>query len=647
MIAGTGPMAKTMPGAQAGAPDLFSGALQAHRAGNLADAIAGYREALALMPGSAELRNCLGSALGGAGDLAGAVAQFRSAVALDPAFGAAHANLAHALAALGEHDAAAAAFRQALSVRVDDPALLHGLGDSLLRSNRPDEAIAAFRRSLALRPDAPETCTELAGALLRRGEAGQAVALCCKALEVRPDHAGAYQNLGAALWTLGRLDDAVVCFRHFATLRPDDPAGVNGLGVCLKDMGRAAEAEAVYRAGLARFPQEATLLNNLAIALSEQGRFGEAEEMARQARARDAAAIEAVLTHGNVLLAQGRLPEAIVCYRDAVEADPAHAPAHQNLAMALLANGELREGWLEYEWRWQMPEGREAARDFAQPQWRGEPDAGGGAGRTILVHAEQGFGDTLQFCRYVPMLAARGFRVVFEVQGPLKRLLGGLPGVAALVARGDPLPRFDLHCPLLSLPLAFGTELGSIPASQHYLAADPAAAAGWAARLANCEGLRVGIVWGGNARAHSSRFAAIDRRRSAPAEAFGALADIPGVTLFSLQKDRGAAPAGVFDFTDEIGDFADTAALIANLDLVVSVDTSVAHLAGALGKPVWLLDRFDPCWRWLRDRACAPWYPTMRIFRQQTPGDWDDVFRRVRAELAARAAQGVVRAVPA
>jgi len=270
-------------------------------------------------------------------------------------------------------------------------------------------------------------------------------------------------------------------------------------------------------------------------------------------------------------------------------------------------------------------------RDFAQPQWRGQS----AEKRTLLIHAEQGLGDSLQFCRYAPLAAARGLKVVLEVQRPLVRLLRSLSGVELVVEAGGELPSFDFHCPMLSLPLALDTTLATVPSAAFYLQADRALIAAWRTRLAARPGLRIGLAWAGRSRIHASELAAVDRRRSIALDHLAPLFDLPGFQFFSLQKDDPKAPADVplTDFMDEMEDFADTAALIANLDLVISVDTAIAHLAAALGKPVWLLNRYDSCWRWLRTREDSPWYPSLRMFRQPAAGDWRTVIERVGAEL--------------
>ena len=324
---------------------------------------------------------------------------------------------------------------------------------------------------------------------------------------------------------------------------------------------------------------------------------------------------------------QGRLDDAVVCLRRAVELKPDFADAHGNLAIALLARGDWTEGWAEYEWRWQTPPMIMARREFAQPRWHGEA----GSGQTLLVHAEQGLGNSLQFCRYAPLAAERGLRVVVEVQKPLARLLGSLPAIQGVVARGEALPHFDLHCPMLSLPRAFGTTTATIPGAPSYLHADSAKVAAWWTRLAALprRGPRIGLAWAGSSKLRS------DSRRSLAPDRLAPLFERPGAHFFSLQKDGPAAPTALplTDFMNEMEDFADTAALVANLDLVISVDTAVAHLAAAIGKPVWMLDRFDPDWRWLAGRHGSPWYPTLRLYRQPRPGDWDGVVAAVAHDL--------------
>jgi hypothetical protein len=342
---------------------------------------------------------------------------------------------------------------------------------------------------------------------------------------------------------------------------------------------------------------------------------------------------EALNNLGNALRATGQLDEADASYRRALALRPDDGDTRYHHAMLMLARGDMPAGWEAHEWRWQARAVNWPRRDFPQPRWRGEP----AAGRTLLITSEQGFGDVLQFCRYAPLVAATGLRVILEAPKPLVRLMQSLAGVEQVVALGEPLPDFDLQCPMMSLPLAMGTTMQTIPGEVPYLSPDAAQVTAWRSRLSALDGraLCVGLVWEGGVDKESPSDRAVGRRRSMAPALLAPLFEIPNVQFISLQKDGTRAPVDfpLTDFMDEIADFADTAALVRNLDLVISVDTSVAHLAGALGKPVWLMDRFIPCWRWLTGRRDSPWYPTMWICRQPSPDDWASVVREVARDL--------------
>ena len=347
-----------------------------------------------------------------------------------------------------------------------------------------------------------------------------------------------------------------------------------------------------------------------------------------------------VKAHSNLAIAlreQGRVADAEAGFKRALELDPAYAEAHVNYAFLLLQTGRFERGWQEYEYRWQA-KNHEPLPAFGKPLWLGESDV---RNKSILLWAEQGLGDSIQFVRYATLLAQRGATVHLLVPPPLKALLASCTGVASVLVPGEPLPPFDYHCPLLSLPLACKTELDTIPANIPYLAASAAAIAQWRDRLGEPQALRVGLVWAGSPRTNQPSAEAIDRQRSIGFNRLQALLDIEGIEFYSLQVGEPARSQlnghpKVRDFTGQLHDFSDTAALIANLDLVISVDTSVIHVAGALGKPVWLLNRYNTCWRWLSDRSDSPWYPSLRIFRQLTLGDWDGVIDDVRQALLQR-----------
>ncbi|OGU10250.1 MAG: hypothetical protein A2075_21610 [Geobacteraceae bacterium GWC2_58_44] len=428
----------------------------------------------------------------------------------------------------------------------------------------------------------------------------------------------------------GKLPEAALLYRSL--IAAGEPCAVDArinLGAILDQEGRHEEALGEYRQALELGEGNPLALNNMGNSLMKLGRFGEAAQRFRLALLQSPECLEARLALGAALQRGGDAPGAIACFRDMLQLDPSCAEAHWNLSLALLLSGAFREGWQEYQWRWRRDSFTSPGRGFREPLWDGAPLAG----RRLLVHAEQGFGDTIQFIRYLPMLAAAGGTVLAECQSAsLRPLLERIPGVGAVFVMGEELPPFDLQVPLLSLPHLFGTTLENLPARVPYLSADPERLAAWRQRMGALDGVRVGLAWAGKP--------VPDPFRSSTLEALAPLGGIPGVTFYCLQLGEGAAGAGapgleLVDLTAEISDFGDTAALISHLDLVISVDTSVAHLAGALGKPVWLLLPKAGDWRWLLEREDSPWYPSMRIFRQERQGEWGSVVERLSGELDA------------
>jgi hypothetical protein len=448
--------------------------------------------------------------------------------------------------------------------------------------------------------------------------------------EQYPNSGLVWKVLGFSLKAQGK--DALSAFQKATQFSPNDPETHHNLGVVLEGRGQLDAAAASYSRALALKPNLAEAHHSLGNTLQTLGQLDGAVASYHRALAIRPNHAETHHNLGLALQALDQLDAAAASYRQALAIKPDLVPTHVNLAVTLLARGDLPAGWEEFEWRWKTPLNSKLRRDFAQLQWRGE-DA---RGRTLLLHAEHGFGDTLHFCRYATLAAARGLRVIVEVQRPLVRLLRTLPGVDLVIERGCELPAFDLHCSMFSMPLALRTTLATIPYAASYLQAHKAQAAAWQTRLAALpdQGPRIGLVWAGNPRLDSPDWATLRLRSVAP-ERLAPLFDLPGLHFFSLQKGGVAAPEDfpLTDFMNEMQDFADTAALIANLDLVISVDTAIAHLAAALGKPVWVLNCFNPCWRWLRGRQDSPWYPSLRLFRQPKPGDWQAVIEKVRGEL--------------
>lgn len=483
-----------------------------------------------------------------------------------------------------------------------------------------------YRTVLAADPDNADALHLLGVIERRHGDPGRAVELIRRSLVLRPDLSSAAFNLANLLADLGRYAEAASLCKMAAALAPDDGQVAFRLGALRLWSADLAGAASTFGDLLSRQPDWADAWINLGSVQRERYRYADAEACHRNAVAAAPSHAAAWLNLGNALRAQERDAEAADCYRRAELIEPAAPLIGFNLAVLYLARGEFGEGWRRYESRLRF---KGAAHDPAGPPvWSGEPLEG----RRILVRSEQGFGDTLQFCRYVPLLIDRGAQVAIEAPKPLHRLLRSLRGGPSIVD-GTTMPNVDFQVPMMSLPLRFGTDLETIPADGPYLSPDPDAVRRVGGRLAALEverahGPRVGLCWAGAARPHDPDSFLVDRRRSLCQAQLAPPLAVEGPLFVSLQQG-GAPDPRIIDLMDPHGDFADTAALIANLDLVVTVDTAIAHLAGALGTPVWILSRHDGCWRWLRGRSDSPWYPTARLFRQERPGDWRAVLADV------------------
>lgn len=531
-----------------------------------------------------------------AGDLSGAETLYRAVLEEESGNLAALVNLAAILLCRG--DAAGARELSGRAVTRDDrhaPAW-NIKGAALARTGDPHGALECYDRALAIDPAFRDAALNRAGALIALGNFDEAVAVCEHLLQRDSSLASAQCILGLALAGLDRLDEALASFSRALERAPDMAEAHNGRADVLRRQGRVEEAVIGFSQAIACNPAFADAYNNRGIAWQYMRCYA----------------------------------EAIADYDAAIARAPAHADAHWNRALVLLLRGDFARGWPEYEWRWRSAAMRGLARDFPAPRWQGEDVAG----KTILLHAEQGLGDTLQFCRYAPLVRARGARVILEAPRPLARLLATLDGVDRVITAGDVFPPFDLQCPLLSLPGIFATTVETIPARVPYLAPDPAAVTAWRDRLGVKTGLRVGVVWAGRPGHHN------DRNRSLAAEQLVPWRDLPA-EFHCLQKEVAPADrsrlAGWMAFHDRaLGDLADTAALAAAMDVVVSVDTAVAHLAGALGLPLRLMLPFAADFRWLENREDSPWYPTARIFRQPAPGDWAAVVGGVARDLSSR-----------
>jgi tetratricopeptide (TPR) repeat protein len=480
--------------------------------------------------------------------------------------------------------------------------------------------------------------------LYRRGRIAAAEQAYRRVLSLRPDDASALSNLGLVLNQAARPDEAEIVLARALEIDPGHRGALLHQGLLMWQRGRLAESEAAYRAALARDPDNALAWNNLGLLLKDMNRLPESEAACRRALALNQNLAEVHNNLGNALWQLGRVEQSIDAYRHALALRPDYQAARANLALPLLCLGDYESAWPLYEARHDPSLGAEgvARPPVPYPQWQGESLVG----KSVLVWPEQGLGDSLQFCRYVPMLKALGAARVSVACAPTQaRLFETLPNVDRVIPLNGQgrIERHDYWCLMMSLPMRFGTTVATIPADVPYLHAQAEEVEAWRRRLpaSPAAGLKVGLVWAGNPRADQASSNAIDQRRSLDAQSFVPLLGTPGVTFVSLQLGDSTRPQIArlpaalrpFDPMGDVRDFADTAAIVENLDLVITVDTSTAHLVGALGKPVWVLSRYAACWRWFKGREDSPWYPGARVFRQTQPDAWDDVLQRVRQAL--------------
>ncbi len=529
------------------------------------------------------------------GRLAEAEALYRQILAVEPQHAGAWHHLGLLASQMGRPELAVASIHKALTLAPSDPAAHGNLGEIYRTMGRLKDAVASFHRALEIAPDSPVIANNLGLALTAQGQLREAVGQFRRIIALLPDSAIAHHNLAGALCRLRQFDEAIAADRQAIALQPDYAEAWCNLGAALDEKGRKDEAIAAYRRALELKEDFPDACCNLGSALNDLGQY----------------------------------EEALAAYRQTLRFQPDHRFARYNLSLLLLLHEEFEQGWPLFESRWAALDYR--PRPFPQPRWEGGPVEG----RRLLIHAEQGFGDSIQFIRFAPLIAARGAEIIVECQPALVDLLRTVAGVREVVTMGEPLPPFDLHAPTLSLPLAFQTASKTIPHNVPYLSPDPTRRAEWQERLGpKASRFRVGLRWAGNLQ--NERL----QKRHIPSNKLAPLLQVPDVDFFSLQLDAAAgrlqelpAPLAIIDHTGHIQNFADTAAFISELDLVISVDTAVAHLAGALGKPVWTLLPFVPDWRWGLKSDQTPWYPTMRLFRQPALGDWESCVSQVVAAL--------------
>ncbi len=602
-------------------PRLFAQATALHAAGDHPRAEALYRQVLATAPKHPDALHLLGRLACDVGNARAALPWLRAAIAERPRLAEFHASLADALLALGQGVEAEASARKAARLKPDSAAIQLIHARALLALGQAAAAAQACRRALVRDPKLAAAHSALGAALLSAGDPAGALSAFRAACALLPGDADAAFNLGCALRGAGNGAAAVAAFRDAVSRNPGHAPAWGNLGLALQDGGDPDGAVDALRRAAALAPHEARAWMNLGLAERASSRFAAAEAAFRRAVA-IAPTADALCCLGNALRDQAaadaaRLIEAEAVLGQALAQDPQHRESHVALAVTRLLRGDLPAAWPDFGWRPAALVGR--AR-FSGAVWRGQEISG-----TLLIYAEQGAGDFIQFGRYVGLAAARAADTVVVVPPALCRLAASIASVRVMAAGGT-LPAYEAACADMDLPMIFGASLDTIPSATPYLSAAAEDVSAWRARIAGLQGRAVGVAWAGNAAYFH------DAQRSVPVEVLAPLRGVPGVSFVSLQPGA-AAPAWMTDWTADLSDFAATAALISALDLVICVDSAVCHLAGALARPVWLLNRYAPDWRWLLGRDDSPWYPTLRQFRQRVPGAWDDVIAEVGGEL--------------
>ncbi|MGZ4977081.1 MAG: DUF6165 family protein [Methylobacter sp.] len=570
-----------------------------YTSGNLNEAFDLFRNILSLYSKNTSLINILGEIELRRGNLQECVKFLSASIKLDPKQSSAYSNRGIALNKLKRFDEALSSYDQAIALKPDFADAYSNRGGTLKELKRFDEALSSYRQAIAL----------------------------------KPNYAEAYSNRGIVLKELKRFDEALADYDQAIALKPDYAEAYYNRGIVLKELKRADEALSSYRQAITLNPNYVAAYSNLGNLLNELKRFDEALSSYERAIALKLDFAEAHYNRGIVLQELGRFDEALANYEQAITLKPDYAEAYWNKSLLNLLLGDYEQGWRLYEWRWNLEPFTSTKRNFQQPLWLGEESI---EGKTILLHSEQGLGDTILFCRYAAMVAALKVNVVIEVPKSLVSLISGLKGHFTIVEEGGLLPDFDVYCPLMSLPLALKTTIETIPLVVPYLYAKDEFLNAVAADLDDLSGYKIGLCWQGS-KTHKA-----DAERSPGLEPFKKLFEVSGTYFFTLQTGSraefsNAAGASAVDLGHEIDEltlpFEETAALIMHLDLVITSDTSIAHLAGALGKTVWIVLPYMAEWRWLIDREDSPWYPNARLFRQRQRGDWTELFDRVAARL--------------
>ncbi len=650
----------------------FKTGLTLQQQGKLAEAARLYEDILAADKTHVAALHCLGAIAYQTGNLERAVTLIANAVRINPKIASADPYRGAALNQLNRHEEALAICNEAITLKPDFAEAHYNRGNALYGLGRPDEALASYDRAIAIRPDFAEAWSNRGNVLQNLKRLDDALVSCDKAIARKPNYAPAHYNRGNALYDLRRFDEALASYNRAIELKPDYAQAFYNRGKALADLKRPEDALASYDKAIALKPDYAQAWCNRGNLLNDTRRFEEAlasydkaialkpdyaeawsnkgtalqylnrldEAMADhdKAVALKPDYAEAWCNRGSVLNCLKRPEDALAAFNRAIALKPDFGQAYFNRAITELGLGDMENGWRDYEWRRKIVE-MSGNRVFPRPLLTSAADA---RGKTVLVHFEHGFGDTIQYCRYLEKLHQAGAKILFNTQDQLKSLVQSLDAPITFVGLDDPSLSYDYQVPLMSLPLVFETRVETIPAKTAYLSADAALVEKWRGRLGG-NGFKIGICWMGDMahiKGHNGRFF--------PADCFEPLSRLPNVRLISLQKGEGekqldSLPAGMTVETlgGEWKTFDDTAAIMKGLDLVITTDTVIANLAGALGVPTWVAIQYVPDWKWMFDRPDSPWYPTMRLFRQKTDGDWQSVFEEIKAALSGEAALAV------
>jgi tetratricopeptide (TPR) repeat protein len=611
---------------------------------NYGEALELIRKAISIDRNNAVAHNNMGSVLRELQQWDAALASYDQAIALQSNYADAYFNRGLVLTKLTRPGAALAGYDQVIAIQPNNAKAHFNRGVALQELGQLAAALVSYDQAIALQSDSADAYFNRGKVLYELNQLDAALASYDSAISQKPEYAGAYCNRAIVLGALGQREAAIASYDQAIAINPRDPGAFYNRGQALQELNRLDEALDSYSEAIALHPNFIEAYNNRGGVLKELNQFDAALASYDQAIALNESLAEAYCGKGAVLGALGQLDSAINNYEKAIAFRDDFALAHFGRAVALLSAGDFDRGWLAYEWRWRKNRGVGVVtrKEFRTPPWLGNESI---AGHAIVLHGEQGLGDTLQFCRYATIVAGLRARVILEVPQSLKTLVASVEGVSEVVVPGETLPAFDHHCPLMSLPLAFKSTLDTVPAPRRYIHSPEGRVQFWKEKLAPSKGkLKVGLVWSGGFRPNQPEAWSMLDRRNVPLAHLAPLrhADIE---FFSLQLGQPAdgdlarlvaenwdGPP-IVDYTSFLADFSDTAGLIDNLDLVIAVDTSTAHLAGALGKPVWILNRFDTCWRWLLHREDSPWYPSAKIYRQVSPGDWSGVIQKVRSDL--------------